>query len=90
MRKQYIMTLDEALDECERWFAHLNQQRTKSVRIQQLASLARTGPEGHAQAKKELRQIDKHPKVYNGDRLEEAVKVLHAFTLKQLDFLEKL
>lgn len=66
----------EAIGICEEWFAFNDRQRAKSKRIAELAAIARTGPEGHEKAKRELRQIDASPVVFGGDRLEPAVKHL--------------
>jgi hypothetical protein len=68
------MTTDEAIEICNAWFAHNERQRAKTKRLAELATLARTGPEGHAKAKRELAQIDRTPTVYDGGRLEPAVK----------------
>jgi len=68
--------LAEAIQTCRDWFAHLERQRAKALRLQQLATLARKGPEEAKQAQKELRQIDRQHKVYDGGRLEPAVRLL--------------
>ena len=68
--------LADAIQTCRDWFAHLERQRAKTLRLQQLAILARKGPEEAKQAQKELRQIDRQPRVYDGARLEPAVRLL--------------
>lgn len=70
------MKTPEAIEICQEWFRHLERQRAKTARMAELAALARTGPEGHAEAKRQLRQIDKTPSVYDGGRLEPAVRQL--------------
>ena len=70
------METDEAIEICEEWFAYLERQKQKALKLQELAALARTGPEGHAQAQKEKRRIDRTPTVYDGARLEPAVRHL--------------
>ena len=37
------MTLDEAVEECNRWFAYLEREKAKTVALQDLASEARRG-----------------------------------------------
>ncbi len=64
----------EAIRICEEWFAYLERQRAKSVEIQRLATMARNGQQ--AEAQRLLRQIDNSPVVYDGDRLEPAVRAL--------------
>lgn len=70
------MKTTEAVEICREWFRYLDRQRAKAKRLAELAALARTGPEGHAQARREMNQIDKHPTVYDGGRLEPAVRQL--------------
>lgn len=70
----------EAMAEMEFWFNHLEEQKAKSEKIQELARLAKTEPE---RARRELRQIDKSPTVHDGARLYPAVR--HAYNrLKKL------
>lgn len=68
------MKVDDAVAICEEWFAYLDRQRAKSVEIQRLAAMARNGQQEEAQRR--LRQIDNTPTVYDGGRLEPAVKEL--------------
>lgn len=70
------MTTSEAIEICEGWFRHLDRQRNKARQMAELATLARTGPEGQKEAKQRMRQIDRQPKVYDGARLEPAVRHL--------------
>lgn len=70
------MNREEAVVECRRWLAHLERQQVKAKRMQELAALARTGPKGHEEARREMNRIDGQPEVYDGARLSEAVQVL--------------
>lgn len=70
------MKVAEAIDVCGEWFAYLDRQRAKSKRMQELAALARTGLVGQQQAQKEMRQIDRAPTVFDGAKLEPAVRAL--------------
>ena len=71
------MKTDAAIAICEEWFAYLQKQRDKSIEMQRLASLARTGPEGQKEAQRRMRQLDtKSVTVYDGGRLEPAVRAL--------------
>lgn len=66
----------EAIDICRGWLAHLDRQREKTLKMQRLAAKARKGPEEAREAQREMRQIDRQPRVYDGARLEPAVKHL--------------
>lgn len=67
------MTLTEATEICEAWFAHLDRQRERSIKVQKLAALARTdGPE----ARRQLAEIDRTPVVFDASKLEPAVRFL--------------
>jgi hypothetical protein len=68
------MKTDEAVRICQEWFAHIEHGRRRSVEIQKLASMARNGQAD--EARRRLRQIDNTPTVYDGDRLEPAVRHL--------------
>ena len=68
------MTNDEAIDICERWFAHIEDQRKRSVEMQKLATMARNG-QGE-EARRRMAQIDRTPRVYDGATLEPAVRHL--------------
>lgn len=68
------MKLPEAIDICERWFAHIEHQKQRSIDIQKLATMARNG-QGD-EARHLLAQIDRSPKVYDGAMLEPAVREL--------------
>ncbi|CAB4130382.1 hypothetical protein UFOVP119_6 [uncultured Caudovirales phage] len=68
-----MMRVDQALAICEEWLAYLNMQREKSVAVQRCAIQARTDPDG---ARRALAQIDRKPLVYDGGRLEPAVRAL--------------
>lgn len=72
------MNDDEAIAICGEWLRYLDRQKTKAEELQRLAALARSGPEGAAEAKRKLRQIDSHPTAYDGARLKPAVQHLMA------------
>jgi len=65
---------DEAVRICQEWFAYIERQRQKSIEMQKLAAMARSGQQVEAQRR--LRQIDSDVTVYDGGRLEPAVKHL--------------
>jgi hypothetical protein len=68
------MKAEVAIAICEEWFAYLERQKARSVEIQKLAAMARAGQQEEAQRR--LRQIDNTPTVYDGGRLEPAVRAL--------------
>lgn len=79
------MKPSEAIKECERWWAYLERQKEKSLEVQKLAALARTGPVGQAEAQKRLRQLDtKSITVYDGTNLCEATQCLVALVKAKL------
>lgn len=77
------MKTDEAVRICQEWFAYIERQRQKSVEVQRLAAMARAGQQEEAQRR--LRQIDSTTSltVYDGGRLEPAVKHLVGLVEKQ-------
>lgn len=68
------MDTPEAIDICERWFDHIEQQRLRSIEMQKLATMARNG-QGD-EARRRMAQIDRTPRVYDGATLEPAVRHL--------------
>lgn len=68
------MTTTEAIAICESWFAYIERQKQRSVRMQQLATLARSGSAD--EARRQMRQLDQDVTVYDGARLEPAVRFL--------------
>jgi len=64
----------EAIEICEAWFAYIERQRQRSIEFQKLATMARNGQQEEAQRR--MRQIDNTPTVYDGARLEPAVRHL--------------
>jgi hypothetical protein len=68
------MTYDEAIEICEGWFAYIERQKQKSIEVQELAAMARNGQREEAQRR--LRQLDNSVTVYDGGRLEPAVRHL--------------
>lgn len=73
------MDTREAIEICEGWFAYIERQRLKSIEVQKLATMARNGQQ--AEAQRRLRQIDSSPTVYDGSRLEPAVRHLVAMAM---------
>ena len=71
MRK---MSKEEAIEVCNGWFDYLESQKEKARRLQEAATLARNG--NQEEARKIVRQIDNQPRVYDGARLEPAVRRL--------------
>lgn len=77
------MKLPEAIEICEDWFAYLERQKSRSIEIQKLASMARAGQQEEAQRR--LRQLEQMSvTVYDGGRLEPAVR----FLLKEIKRME--
>lgn len=71
----------DAIAEFERWFAYLERQEQKTAEMQRLAKLAKTD---QAEAQRQLRQLDRQPRVYDGANLYPAVR--HAWRrLRALD-----
>ena len=71
------MTLAEAKTECERWFVYLDRQRQKSLDMQKIASDVRNKVITTEEAQRKVRRLDSAGiTVYDGARLEEAVKKL--------------
>ncbi|MEM7746613.1 MAG: hypothetical protein AAF346_00060 [Pseudomonadota bacterium] len=70
------MTVDDAKAECERWFAHLNRQKTKALELGRIAAERRAGRMDYDEAKRLMRALDSKPTVYDGANLERAVRVL--------------
>ena len=69
------MKTDEAIEICEGWFAYIERQKQKSIEVQKLAAMARSGQQEEAQRR--LRQLDNcSVTVYDGARLEPAVRHL--------------
>ncbi|TXH57562.1 MAG: hypothetical protein E6Q97_04290 [Desulfurellales bacterium] len=71
------MKLAEAKEECARWFAYLDRQREKSLAVQKIASAVRSGEITSDEGRRKLRALDNASvTVYDGARLEQAVKLL--------------
>lgn len=66
------MKTDEAIAICEQWFAYIERQKQKAVEMQKLATMARNGQQ--EEARRRMRQMDRTPTVYDGARLEPAVR----------------
>lgn len=68
-----MKTID-AIEICEQWFAYIERQKQRAAEMQKLAAMARAGQQEEAQRR--LRQMDNSPTVYDGGRLEPAVRHL--------------
>jgi hypothetical protein len=81
------MTLREAKEECDRWFAYLKTQEDKSVAMQHLARERRTGKCDEAEGRRRLNEIQSNGlTVYDGGNLKDAVSAL----LKEIKAKENL
>lgn len=83
------MKTADAIAICEEWFAYLERQKLRSIEVQSLAALARTGVDGQKEAARRLRQIDTSITVYDGGRLEPAVRTLVKLAQSALTVLPK-
>ena len=71
------MKLEEAKAECERWLAYNQRQKDKSIALQKIASQVRSGEITSEEGRRKRRSIDGcSVTVFDGARLEQAVKVL--------------
>lgn len=71
------MKLPDAKAECERWFAYLDSQRERAIAFQKLAARVRSGDLTTEDARREQRKLDDAGlRVYDGAKLEQAVKLL--------------
>ena len=70
------MTLTEAKTECERWLAYLDQQKAKSIAMQQIAADRRNEKCSKEEGWRRVRALDRGVTVYDGARLSEAVTLL--------------
>lgn len=75
------MKLPEAVEICEAWFAYLDRQKARATELAKLSVLARTDA---SEAQRRLRQIDNSVTVYDGGRLEPAVRLLVKLSAKRL------
>jgi hypothetical protein len=74
------MTKNEAIEECRYYLLHLEEQRVRARRMQELAKLARSGKV--EEAKRAVRQMDAdrmNLTVFDGAKLEEAIIKLLEF-----------
>jgi hypothetical protein len=71
------MTLVQAKEECERWFAYIKRQETKSIEMQKIAAARRSGEIDENEGRRRVRALDNcSVTVFDGARLEQAVRVL--------------
>lgn len=66
--------IDKAIEVCEQWFAYNERQKQNTITLQKAATYARRGDRKEALRLKS--SIDNQPKVYDGARLEPAVKLM--------------
>jgi dihydrodipicolinate synthase/N-acetylneuraminate lyase len=64
--KEKMMEHDfkEALETCDRWLGHIEQQKQNSVTLQKAAALARKGD--MAEARRLKNQVDTTPRIFDG------------------------
>lgn len=71
------MKIEEAKAECDRWLAHCDRQRKKSIALQKLATERRAGAVADKDVQTRLAAIEgAGVRVYDGANLEQAVKTL--------------
>lgn len=70
------MNIAEAKAECQRWLDYLKRQEEKAVAWQKLASDRRMGKCSDEEMRRRRDSLDRHPTVYDGARLAEAVRFL--------------
>ena len=61
----------DAIAEFQRWFAYVEREKHRASEMQRLAKLAKTD---QAEAQRQLRKLDRTPKVYDGANLYPAVR----------------
>ena len=61
----------DAIAEFDRWFAYVEREEQRAAEMQRLAKLAKTD---YAEAQRQLRRLDRTPKVYDGANLYPAVR----------------
>ena len=61
----------DAIAEFERWFSYVDREQRRADELQRLAALALTRP---TEAQRQLRQLDRTPKVYDGANLYPAIR----------------
>lgn len=66
----------DAKAECERWFAYLDRSRKKAEDMGRIASDRRKGLIDTAEAQRRVRALDSGVTVFDGARLEKAVRLL--------------
>jgi len=72
------MDTETAIKTCQRWFDHVDLQKVKAEKMQQLAAQAKRDGVDAADAQIQLRQINNHLTFYDGTGLREAVDHLIA------------
>lgn len=75
------ITLEEAKAECKRWFDYLERQEKKTLELQNLAAMARSGKYSRQEIERRRTEIDGAGfTVYDGAGLADAVRVLLSHT----------
>lgn len=75
------MTLHEARLECERWLAHLDRQKARSVAVQKLAADRRAKRCDDVELRRRMSAMDRGVTVYDGAKLADAVRVMMRHTV---------
>ena len=71
------MTLEQAKEECARWFAYIDGQQTKATEMGKIAAAVRNGEIDQDESRRRVRALDGcGVRVFDGARLEQAVRVL--------------
>lgn len=71
------MKLQEAKEECERWLAHLDEQKERLDNLQRVAAMRRRGGMSLSEAREKIDEFDRRaPTVYDGSRLADAIRVM--------------
>ena len=84
------MTLEEALQECNRYINYLKHEEKKSLALQKLAADRRLGKCDDKEKDQRLREImGQSPTVYDGANLADAMKVITPLILAELEKLNE-
>lgn len=70
------MKIADACAECERWLRYCDDQKGKAEAMQRLAAERRAGTCSDAEKDRRLRDIDRSVRVYDGAKLEQAVRAI--------------
>lgn len=71
------MTLDQAKEECARWLAYIERQKTKATEMAKIATAVRNGEIDQDESRRRVRALDNcSVTVFDGAKLEQALRVL--------------